>query len=237
MKDVTQQYSKILIIEDDPIVALDLSLVLSEMGCSVIGIAKDHSNAVELMFHNPADILLCDINLQNNESGIDVVKTIRKTFDPVVIYLTALEDTHTVKKAIETDPYGYLLKPYRYSELFALVQLSLRQPKNAIPHRINESIEVGEGFLFNTQNNTLSKDTTIIPLTNKEQKLLFYLVSYPYQIIPFDKIEREVWPNKPISDSSRRTLFYRLHTKLSCSLITVLPGKGCYLEAFSPDIY
>jgi len=226
--------NKILIVEDDAIVALDLSLVVKEMGCHVVGIAKNYGEALDLMIHNPADILLCDINLQTKESGIDVVRRICSDYNPAVIYLSASADIPTVKMAVDTDPCGYLVKPYRYAELFALIQLAMRPFKTSYNGSISQILDLGDGFQLMKESGILTKEGYPIQLTFKEQKLLFYLASHPYKIVDFEKLEHHIWPNNPISDSNRRTLIYRLHLKLNYQIVTVLQGYGCYLSAFAP---
>ncbi|MCX6062561.1 MAG: response regulator, partial [Campylobacterales bacterium] len=142
------EYNKILIIEDDPIIALDLSLVVEEMGCHVVGIAKNYNDALDVMTHTPANILLCDITLQTKESGIDIVKRIYVDHTPSVIYLSASADIQTVKVAVDTNPCGYLVKPYRYAELFALVSLALRQSKLSYHGQTPQVLELGGGYHF-----------------------------------------------------------------------------------------
>ncbi|MDO9206798.1 MAG: response regulator [Sulfuricurvum sp.] len=228
----SEDYNKILIVEDDPIVALDLSLVVKEMGCHVVGIAKNYCDALDLMTHNPANILLCDINLQTEKNGIDVVKDICSNHKLSVIYLSASVDIATVKVAVDTNPCGYLVKPYRYAELFALLQLAMRQSKHSDDVAGAQILELGNGYQFSKKNRILIKDGSEVHLTAKERILLSYLASHPYNVVCFEELEHHIWPNNPIGDSSRRTLIYRLHSKLNYQLITVLQGKGCCLSAF-----
>lgn len=231
-----QTFNKVLIVEDDAIVALDLSFVMKEMGCDVVGIAKDYADAVDLMSHNPADILLCDITLQTDKNGIDVVKRISLDYNPIVIYLSASVDIPTVNVAIDTNPYGYLVKPYRYVELFALIQLAIRQSKHLDALSVSHVLELGNGYQFIKNNKMLTKEGVEVHLTAKERTLLSYLASHPDKVVCFETLERYIWPNNPISDSSRRTLIYRLHAKLDAPIITVIQGHGCCLSTFPPKI-
>ncbi|MDP3465180.1 MAG: response regulator [Sulfuricurvum sp.] len=230
----SEDYNKVLIVEDDLIVALDLSLVVKEMGCHVVGIAKNYCDALDVMTHNPANILLCDINLQTDKSGIDVVKDICLDYNLSVIYLSASVDISTVKVAVDTNPCGYLVKPYRYAELFALLQLAMRQSKHSDDVDVAQILELGNGYQFSKKNRILIKDGSEIHLTAKERTLLSYLASHQHEVVCFEELEHHIWPNNPISDSNRRTLIYRLHTKLDAIIITVIQAHGCYLSAFAP---
>ena len=230
-----KEYNKILIIEDDAIVALDLSIVLKDMGCKVIGIAHNYSEAIRIMTSNPADILLCDINLQSERNGMDIVNKIYENFFPSVIYLTALSDLNTAKNAIDTNPCGFLLKPYRYSELYAHIQLSIRHAKAL--HKIQKSqvLDLGFEYQFIINTKTLLHKNNFVKLTKKEHNLLYYLSWHPHNVISFESLEHFIWPDKTISDSTRRTLIYRLHSKLGHSIITIVQNCGYYLTAFPPQ--
>lgn len=225
--------NKVLIVEDDPIVALDLTLVLTEMGCDVIGVANDHSSAVELMESSPAHILLCDIHLQNSSNGIEVSKTISQHFSPQIIYLTALEDHATIQAAIDTNPCGYLAKPYRYPELMALIQLA----RQRIAATSSNILALGGNYFYDKENGLISKGDEIYYLTGNEQKLLIYLAFHCHKIVPFEELEHYVWTQKLVGESSRRTLMYRLHTKLNHQIITVIHRRGCYLTHYPPKSF
>ncbi len=226
------QHNKILIIEDDPIIALELSLAVEEMGCHVIGIVKNYPDALDVMTHTPADILLCDITLQTKESGIDIVKRIYLKYTPSVIYLSASIDMQTVKLAVETSPCGYLVKSYRYAELFALISLALRQSKISYDDQTTQVLDLGGGYRFRVESGILTNDGSALHITAKERTLLSYLALHPYKVVCFKELEYHIWPNSSMSDSSRRTLIYRLHVKLNYQIIRVLQGNGCCLSAF-----
>lgn len=229
------QHNKILIIEDDPIIALELSLAVEEMGCYVVGIVKNYSDALHVMTHTPANILLCDITLQSKESGIDIVKRIYLKFTPSVIYLSASVDMQTIKLAIDTNPCGYLVKPYRYAELFALISLALRQSKISHDGQTPQILDLGGGYRFMVESKILTNNGFALHITAKERALLSCLASQPYKVVCFKELEYHIWPNSSMSDSSRRTLIYRLQTKLNYQIITVLQGNGCCLSAFVPQ--
>jgi len=234
---VDTSFNKILIIEDDPIVALDLTLVLSEMGCDVIGVAKDKTSALALMETSATQILLCDINLQLPYTGIDIAKTIVQRFNTEVIYLTALEDIATVKAAVITNPCGYLIKPYRHVELHAMIQLAMQRSSINSASIESRILDLGEGYHYSKENGFISNGGKIYYLTKNEQKLLIYLSLHCHKIVPFEHIEHFIWTQKLVGEGSRRTLIHRLHTKLAYPIITVVQGRGCYLTHYPPKVH
>lgn len=215
----------VLIVEDDPIVALDLSLVLEELECHVLGIAHTYTQALAMIELEHPDILLCDIHLNSSKNGIEIVLSICESHRPQIIYLTALDDEYSIRKAVETNPCGYLTKPYRLSELQALVQLAKQriEPPQAI-------FEIGEGIFYDLRNGLIRRGEEITHLTKHEHKILEYLSLNPHRIIGFEELSHHIWPYKYVSDSNRRTLIYRLHNKLGVSVIHVIQGRGCYLD-------
>lgn len=227
-------YNKIIIIEDDPIVALDLEDRLSEMGCDVVGIAFDEMGAVQLMESSQADILLCDIDLKHRASGIDIVRKIRQSYNPAVIYLTGMEDVQTMRNAIDTTPTGYLTKPYRYNELFALIALTIRQCGSTISSEKAVVLPLNGGYSFDRSNGILKKEREIIRLTKKERELLIYLSSRLFKITSFEELTYAIWPEKSVIESNRRMLIHRLHMKTGVSIITVIKGSGCFLSTYPP---
>lgn len=229
--------NKVLIIEDDPIVALDLSLFLSEAGCDVIGIAKDNETALELMEASPAHILLCDINLQLTYTGIDIAKTLVQRFNPEVIYLTALEDISTLKAVVKSGPCGYLIKPYRSVELGVMIQLAIQRSSKSPLTKKSELLDIGGGYHYNQENGFISNGKKNYYLTKNEQKLLTYLSLHRHKIAPFEHIEHYIWTQKLVGEGSRRTLIYRLHTKLDYPIITVIQGRGCYFTHYPPKVH
>ena len=115
--------AKILIVEDEAIMALDLQHRLTVLGYEVPRIAASHDRALMAVKEYKPDVVLMDINISGSKDGID---TARKIHVPV-IYLTAYSEDKTLERAIETKPYGYLLKPFSERELHATIQMALER--------------------------------------------------------------------------------------------------------------
>ena len=109
----------ILIVEDEAIVALDLSLQLADLGYAVAGVAASGEQAIALVATQVPDLILMDVRLQGQLDGIETAQQIRAGHDIPVIFLTSHSDADTVQRAARTAPYGYLTKPYQLKELRA----------------------------------------------------------------------------------------------------------------------
>lgn len=115
---------KILIIEDEALVARELKSRLLQMGCEVVGIAYGNEG-IELARRTQPDLLLSDIHLKDGEDGIEMARTIQAERDVPVVFLTAYSDEATVSRAKELAPYGYIIKPVDNRELQIAIEMAL----------------------------------------------------------------------------------------------------------------
>lgn len=115
----------ILIVEDEGIVAQSMQAVLDELGYGVCGIAPSGERAEEMAKTLCPDLILMDIRLIGRQDGIEVAQNIRRLYDIPVIYLTAYADDETFARAIETEPYGFLIKPFESQRLYMAIEIAL----------------------------------------------------------------------------------------------------------------
>lgn len=114
---------KILIVEDDLLIAEMLKEMLFELGYKKIFIAKNYNEAKQQLVLNNIDLAFLDINLTDLKSGIDVAKYITVEHKIPFVYLTSYSDPKTVKNATETLPESYLIKPFIKSDLFTTLEM------------------------------------------------------------------------------------------------------------------
>ncbi len=113
---------RVLIVEDETIIALDVQGILSGLGYEIAGIAGTGETAVEKARTLKPDIILMDILLAGRMDGIEAAREIRKTNDIPIIYLTANADQATVDRARDTQPYAYLNKPIHERDLYSNIE-------------------------------------------------------------------------------------------------------------------
>jgi PAS domain S-box-containing protein len=115
----------VLIVEDEVIVAENLSSKLEKLGYMVTGMAINGHEAVELALAHRPQLVLMDIKLQGELDGIATVEKIKEHLDIPVIYLTAHSDPNTLSRAKISKPYGYVLKPFDERDLATQIELAL----------------------------------------------------------------------------------------------------------------
>jgi len=123
--------AQILVVEDEHLVALHLEASLRQMGHTTV-LAHSGEDAIKAIETRPIDLVLMDIKLRDSLDGIDAATAIRRTHDVPVIYLTAYADDHTLERAKETEPQGYLLKPFQERELRATIEMTLERRRGEL---------------------------------------------------------------------------------------------------------
>ncbi len=129
--------AKILVVEDEGIVALDISNHLEGMGYVVLGTAATGEDAIRKAEQLKPDLVLMDIKLRGKMDGIQAADMIRVHSKIPIIFLTAYADKPTLQRAKISEPYGYVLKPFEDRELLVAIEMALY--KNTMERRLRES--------------------------------------------------------------------------------------------------
>ncbi|MBP7737267.1 MAG: response regulator [Spirochaetes bacterium] len=137
---------KILIIEDDPVTVMYLQEMLEFRKYRVVGSAPDGPGAIALAHSEQPDLILMDVILEGAMDGIDAAMEIQSRLDIPVVYLTASTDEKNLRRAQETDPYGYLIKPLKDYDLYSAIETALTR------HRLEGKIKESEAFVSSLMN-------------------------------------------------------------------------------------
>ncbi len=155
--------SRLLIVEDEAVVALDMSMQLRGMGYDIVGIAASGESAVAMVARGAPDLILMDVRLQGVLDGIETAAAIRRQRDVPVIFLTSHSDDETVQRAAATAPYGYLTKPYQLKELRAGIEVALTKA------RMERQLREADRWFAHT----LQCVADAVVVTDKEARLRF----------------------------------------------------------------
>ena len=130
--------ARILIVEDEHIVALDIKRHLERFGYSVCGMYSTGEETLEDVASLMPDLILMDIKLQGDLDGVEVARAINEQYRIPVILLTAFADEETVARAKITQPFGYILKPFEERELRTTIEIALYR------HQMEEKVRESE---------------------------------------------------------------------------------------------
>ncbi|GAB3942369.1 hypothetical protein GCM10028805_06900 [Spirosoma harenae] len=128
---------KILIVEDEYIIANDLELILDEAGYPVIGVADSVAEALALMDQQTPDIVLLDIYLKGKETGIDLAKQLEELSIPF-IYISANDNKSVLEAVKATQPIGYIVKPFREKDIITTLEISRYRHAHSVEMKLRE---------------------------------------------------------------------------------------------------
>ncbi len=244
---------EILIVEDDEITALHLSMSLQKHGYNIIATCDNIQEAKKNITSHKPNLVIIDISLQDTNDGISLGKEVRETFNLPFIYLTSHSDDGIISQAKLTEPYGYIVKPFDPSSLHATIQMALF--KFDVENTRNNDITTLKVDKLNLEKLLYSKratDKPIVPfgddyhldisicetfyngqkikLTKKENAFLRLLVAQLGQVVSFEQATNYVWDEHGATENSVRTLVWRLRNKLETDIIKNASGIGYYIE-------
>mgnify|MGYP005749677611 CR=1 FL=1 len=151
--------TRILIVEDDMIIAANISLQLSKLGYEVTGIESRGEEAVNHALENRPDIILMDIQLKGGINGVEAAKKIQEKASIPLIYLTANSDEASFQMAKQTKPYAFISKPFHKLELQRTIELVVEKIKADSPEfrDTNSLVESLDDRIFIRNNGKLIK--------------------------------------------------------------------------------
>jgi len=129
---------RVLIVEDENIVALDIRRNLKKAGYLTVDIVPSGEETLERFEELQPDLILMDIHLQGSIDGLETARAIRKKFSVPVILLTAYADDSTIERAIVSEPFGYIIKPFEQKELKIAIEMALYR------HRLEKKLQYSE---------------------------------------------------------------------------------------------
>lgn len=158
--------TNILIVEDESIVAKDIAQSLKKLGYNVLDIVNSGEAAVLVVEEKKPDLVLMDIMLKGEMSGIDAANFIHEKNNIPVIFLTAYADESTLGKAKISEPYGYIIKPFKEIDLHSNIEMALYK------HQKATELKKERDFLFSlVENQESSTDMLFIKSNSKLVKV------------------------------------------------------------------
>ncbi len=128
---------KILVVEDEAVIAMLLAKVLETLGYTVAGPVANGADAIQLAGSEHPDLILMDIRIEGDIDGIETTVKIHEQQDIPIVFLTAHSDNDTYERAMATKPSGFLLKPFKRDELELTIETSIDKHKEALSSQYN----------------------------------------------------------------------------------------------------
>ena len=118
---------RILVVEDEHIVAMGIKKMVKSLGYTVTGVASSGEDAISKAESTFPDVVLMDIMLKGDMDGVEAAGEIRERFDIPVVYLTAYSDNKILERAKKTEPFGYIVKPFDEKDLHSSIEIALHR--------------------------------------------------------------------------------------------------------------
>lgn len=115
---------RVLIVEDEPLIAEDIAQGLEKNEFLVSAVVYSKEDAIEQLETNLPDMVLLDINLGGEMSGIDIAEKINAVYNIPFLFVTSYSDKHTIEKAKFTEPSGYIVKPFNEASLYSTLEIA-----------------------------------------------------------------------------------------------------------------
>jgi len=209
-----EQPIRILIVEDNVIIADDMQSMLEEIGYEIVDNVIVYEQAVEVLKNNEVDLVLIDIILASDKTGIDLGKHIRDNYNIPFIFVTSNSDRATVENAKTVKPNGYLVKPFEQQDLYTSIEIALSNFTSVAKAAGGETQEEEDDRLMA---NKVLKDSIFV----KKQHLYYRIQFGDIQFIKADNVYLEVntvdkkflvrSPLKDYLEKLPQRKFYRAH--------------------------
>ncbi len=181
------QTVRILIVEDNVIIADDMQSMLEEIGYEIVSSVMAFEQAVKVLAENEVDLVLIDIVLASDKTGIDLGKHIRDKYNIPFVFITSNSDRATVESAKLVKPNGYLVKPFEQQDLYTAIEIALSNFSESGSH--DSSTNFDSQSEENTSSSGILKDSIFV----KKQHLYYRIPFKDIMYIKADNVYLEVY--------------------------------------------
>lgn len=167
---------RVLIVEDEPLIAEDISDFLGHIDYATAGIAYDSETALDYLVNRNPDLVLLDISIEGSMNGRELAEIIKKKYNIPYLFITSHSDKETLAAASKTIPYGFIVKPFNEKDLMASIEMAVvrhaQENKSLIPklNDINQVLGINI-----TQKEYICLEQILQGSTNKQMAELQYV--------------------------------------------------------------
>jgi len=226
----------IVIVEDELIAAEYLKEILTQNGFNILAIIDNGKEAKEKISSLDPDIVLMDIMLRDNISGSEVALHLKQVSPQIaLIFLTAYADSEMVDYAIDSNTYGYLMKPYNEKEIvntLKVVQARVKENKESKQSHSLKKVLLAQGLIFNIKTKKLLRNEVEVNLGKNAVSLLEILCRNINSTVSNEQISMHVWSELK-NDITIRTQIHRIKIKIQANIIHNVNGIGYMIKSIN----
>ncbi len=234
---------KILVVEDEALVAEDIKLCLEAIGYSA-SVAFSSETAIKEAYRFHPDLVLMDIALKARDDGIKTAAKIRELLDIPVIYLTAHADTLTVEAAKLTEPYGYIVKPFEERDLYSSIEIAFH--KFGIDKQLKTKNQELEEFSYSVSHDlraplrAISGFSTLLKVEQEKlaiPKILHYTDSILENINKMERIIEALMALAQVGNRSLRMQRLCMNEIVDSALMEARVGESPSIQVMKGDLH
>lgn len=206
---------KILIVEDEAILALEMKSFLEHNRLNVVTYVTSHQETEEFLKKEKVDLIIMDINIKGSIDGIQSCNILFPKYKIPVLFVSAYEDYETLSLVQESYALGYIKKPYKESELLMLIFFILKSKQTPIKRKEEIiKISLANEFTFCHNKHLLFHNNKEIDLSKKEKDILHILCKNKNNYVSYEHLFSSVWDKENFNINKIRGSIFRLKKKL-----------------------
>jgi len=225
---------KIVIVEDDALIAYQIEACVTRLGHEVLGSFDEAKNALAFVAEARVDFVFMDIEIKGVMDGIQCASMLKSNYGVPSLFVTSHDGAETIEEATSLNPLNFLPKPFSDKNIEAVVALASISLKKTTDVQASNDIVTFHEYSFNLEYNTLKLKDTVVKLTPKESKLIALLFKNIGNSVSNEEIQQSVWGEKSISSPAFRKLVSRANEALVSLEIVSDKGFGYYLQKAAP---
>lgn len=227
----------VLIVEDEPLISIFIKRIVLNMGENVLAVCSCGEDAVEIIKKEKPNLIFMDININGPLDGISVLRTAMPNYSPTVFFVTAYGDEETINDALSLNPYNYLIKPVKESDIEIAIRLAKKEQlklSSAKKQNLNDVkyIHFDDDYKWDLNVKVLYYKNEVVNLTNYESLLIERLLKTPNQTVSYEDLHYYVYLDKKYSFHAIASLIKRLRKKIPKDVIISAYNEGYKIKIF-----
>lgn len=219
---------KLVVVEDEFSILLDITRRLETMEYDVVGSAMSYEEALAAILEHKPDLLLLDINLNAEKSGIDIARKVHENFPLPVVFLTASSDKLTFEEALKTKPMGFIVKPFKDEDLRNNIEMAFMRFNEGKKETTRQDISLNEPYFLKYNKLFENIDlSSIVYLESMDNYTKIHSSTKTYTINT---------PLKNLHSQLPDELFVRIHKSYVISNVNVKAIDGNFLTMKNGDV-
>jgi len=201
---------KIIIVEDDALIALFIESSLEQLNYEVLACFTEAASAIDFVKDNEVDLALMDIEIEGSMDGLQCARILKMNHQIPSIFVTSHKESEVINEAMEVEPLGFLIKPIEESDIEAALAMASRSFKKE--EKVLKT--VAHGYEYNLEFKTLKFNDEIVKLGKNELKLVHILFKNLNNTVSTEEIMHYIWEEVLENDEALRQLIYRTRKKV-----------------------